>query len=292
MDIKAYIKGKRDTLGDSSITTYASILKNLYQKVYGTGDVDLTKFEDPKKTLKFLENMPPNRRKTILSALVIITDNKEYRNQMLEDVRNYNAEISKQQKTENQEANWVEGGELKSLYADLKQTADLLYKKKTLTGADLQQIQSFIILSVLGGFFIPPRRSKDFCDFKIKNIDTAKDNFMEKNKFVFNSYKTQKYYGRQEIEIPVMLKNIIRKWIAVNPTDYLLFDTNGNPLTSVKLNQRLNKMFGKKASVNALRHTFLTDKYEEHSKVSKALANDMSEMGSSGNMAKTYIKED
>ena len=292
MDIKAYIKGKRDTLGESSITTYASILKNLYQKVYGTGDVDLTKFEDPKKTLKFLENMPPNRRKTILSALVIITDNKEYRNQMLEDVRNYNAEISKQQKTETQEANWVEGGELKSLYADLKQTADLLYKKKTLTGSDLQQIQSFIILSVLGGFFIPPRRSKDFCDFKIKNIDTAKDNFMDKNKFVFNSYKTQKYYGRQEVDIPIMLKNIIRKWSMVNPTDYLLFDTNGNPLTSVKLNQRLNKLFGKKCSTNSLRHTFLSDKYEEHSKVSKELANDMTEMGSSANMSKTYIKTD
>ena len=292
MDVKEYIKQKRDTLGDSSITTYASILRNLYKKVYGDGDIDLKKFEKPKETLKFLEDMPPNRRKTVLSALVIITDNKEYRDKMLEDVRNYNADINKQQKSETQEENWVQGGELKSLYADIKQNADLLYKKKNLTMEDMQNIQSYIILSVLGGFFIPPRRSKDYCDFKIKNVDQTKDNYMDKNAFFFNSYKTQKYYGKQSLDIPVPLKNIIRKWITINPTDYLLFDSNGNQLTSVKLNQRLNKLFGKKASVNALRHTYLTDKYEEHMKVSKKLANEMTDMGSSGNMAKTYIKED
>jgi hypothetical protein len=161
-----------------------------------------------------------------------------------------------------------------------------------MTMDDLQQIQSFIILSLLGGFFIPPRRSKDFCDFKIKNVDTAKDNYMDKNKLFFNSYKTQKYYGRQDLDIPVPLKNIIRKWITINPTEYLLFDSNGNPLTAVKLNQRLNKLFGKKASVNALRHTYLTDKYEEHSKTSKKLANEMEDMGSSAKMASTYIKTD
>jgi hypothetical protein len=292
MDVKEYIKQKRDTLGNSSITTYASILRNLYKKVYGDGDIDLKKFEKPKETLKFLEDMPPNRRKTVLSALVIITDNKEYRDKMLEDVRNYNADINKQQKSESQEENWVQGGELKSLYADIKQNADLLYKKKNLTMEDMQNIQSYIILSVLGGFFIPPRRSKDYCDFKIKNVDQTKDNYMDKNAFFFNSYKTQKYYGKQSLDIPVPLKNIIRKWITINPTDYLLFDSNGNQLTSVKLNQRLNKLFGKKASVNALRHTYLTDKYEEHMKVSKKLANEMTDMGSSGNMAKTYIKED
>jgi len=57
-------------------------------------------------------------------------------------------------------------------------------------------------------------------------------------------------------------------------------------LTSVKLNQRLNKIFGgKKISVNALRHTFLTEKYQD-------LPDDLQEMGSSVSMATTYIKKD
>ena len=94
------------------------------------------------------------------------------------------------------------------------------------------------------------------------------------------------------VQIPTALKNIITKWIKVNPTDYLLFDTNMNPLTSVKLNQRLNKLFdGKKVGVNALRHTYLTDKYADTMEQKKKIDKDMSEMGSSANMLTTYVKE-
>jgi hypothetical protein len=52
----------------------------------------------------------------------------------------------------------------------------------------------------------------------------------------------------------------------------------------------MNKIFGKKISVNAMRHSFLTDKYSKTSEESKKLAADMSAMGSSKNMADTYIK--
>ena len=92
------------------------------------------------------------------------------------------------------------------------------------------------------------------------------------------------------VDIPTQLKNILLKWIKINPTDYLLFDVNMNPLSSVKLNQRLNKIFDKKVGVNQLRHTFLTDKYKKTSEESKELANDMETMGSSKAMADTYIK--
>jgi hypothetical protein len=89
------------------------------------------------------------------------------------------------------------------------------------------------------------------------------------------------------------LKNTLTKWIKINPTDYLLFDTNMNPLTSVKLNQRLNRLFdGKKVGVNQLRHTYLTDKYGDTLIKNKEIANTMSDMGSSANMLKTYVKED
>ena len=80
--------------------------------------------------------------------------------------------------------------------------------------------------------------------------------------------------------------------MKVNPTDYLLFDTNMNPLTSVKLNQRLNKLFeGKKVGVNSLRHTYLSDKYGSTIQTTKDLATDLTNMGSSMSQAQTYIKE-
>lgn len=289
--IKDYISKKRESLSKSSLTTYGSILKNLYEKVFSDKEYDLTKFSDSKKVLDFLKDIPPNRRKTILSALVIITDKKEYRDVMAEDVRDYNKEISKQEKTETQEDAWVTGTDIKTLYDELKKNADLLYKKKNLTQSDLQEIQNFIILSVLSGIHIPVRRSKDYCDFKIKNI-SDKDNFLEKNKLIYNSYKTARTYGRQELPCPLALKTILTKWSKINPTEYLLFDTNLNPLTSVKLNQRLNKLFGKNTGTNALRHTYLTEKFGDTIAKKKEIDNVMTDMGSSASQLTTYVKND
>lgn len=291
-DIKDYIAKKRSNLGKSSIATYASILKNLHKKVFQNDKIDLDDFKkqiDP--VLDYLKDIPPNRRKTILSALVVITDEKKYRDLMLDDVRDYNKEIDTQTKTETQKENWIKGGDIAVVYDELRRDAEAIYKKKNYTPNDLQQIQQYIILSLLGGIYCPPRRSKDFCDFKIKNINKSQDNFLDKNKMYFNSYKTAKTYGQQTLDIPKELKSILTKWIKINPTDYLLFDTNLGKLSSVKLNQRLNKIFGgKKISTNQMRHTYLTDKFAKTSEENKQLAKTMEQMGSSQNMSTNYIK--
>ena len=294
-NLKEFIKDKRPSLSASSITTYNSILTNLYKKVFGKddGEMDTKKFDDTAKILAHLKELPANKRKTVLSALVIITDDKKYRELMLDDIKEYTHEIGKQEKSESQKASWVEGNEIKSLWETLKKNADLIYKKKNLTQGDLQEIQSFIIISLLGGVFVPPRRSKDLCDWKIKNIDKSKDNYLDKSSIHYNSYKTAKCYGEQVVQIPTALKSILTKWIKINPTDYLLFDTNMNPLTSVKLNQRLNRLFGgRKVGINGMRHSYLTDKYADTMEQKKKIDKDMAEMGSSANMLTTYVKND
>jgi len=288
--IKDFISEKRPTLSKSSVNTYASILKNLYKKVFDDTEYNLNKFEKTSPVLEYLKDMPPNKRKTILSALVVITNEKPYRDLMMDDVRDYNKTVETQTKTDTQKENWITGDGIQEIYSELKTNADALYKKKSLTPSDLQQIQNYIIMSLLGGIYVPPRRSKDFVDFKIKGVDKSKDNFLDKNRLVFNSYKTAKTYGQQTLDIPKELKSILTKWIKVNPTEYLLFDQNMNQLSSVKLNQRMNKIFGKKISVNQMRHTYLSDKYAKTSEESKKLAADMTAMGSSKNMADTYIK--
>jgi integrase len=290
--VKEYVKSKKPTLSKSSITTYSSILKNLYIRVFGEGAIDMEKFNQVDKVLEHLKNIPPNKRKTILSSLVIITDKKAYRDLMLEDVRDYNKEIHKQEKTEEQKASWVDSNQVKDILVELRNNADLLYKKKNLNVGDLQDIQSYIIMCLLGGVYIPPRRSKDYVDFKTKSINKESDNFLDKNKMYFNSYKTAKTYGQQIVEIPVQLKNILTKWIKVNPTENLLFDSNMNKLSSVKLNQRLNKIFGeKKVGVNQLRHTYLTDKYAHTIAQKDDIKETMGEMGSSVGMLDTYVKK-
>jgi len=293
-DLKKEIQEKRPALSQSSIVTYNSILRNLHRKVFGEGDIKIENFKETEKILDHLKELTPNKRKTILSALVIITDSKKYRDLMLDDIKNYNQEIGKQEKTETQRENWVEIPQIQELWDSLGKQANTLYKKKTgLTGSDFQQIQHFIILSLLGGVLISPRRSKDYCDFKIRNVDKSKDNYLEKGVMKFNSYKTAKCYGTQSVSIPKPLQSILNKWIKVNPTDWLLFDSNQNPLTAVKLNQRLNKLFdGKKISVNALRHSYLTTKFGDTIEKNKAIDQTMADMGSSRAMFTTYVKED
>ena len=290
--IKNKIVEVRPHLSKQSISTYTSILKNLYSKVFKSDEVDISKFNETKKILDFLKTLEPNKRKTILSALVILTDKKEYRTQMLEDIQQYNEDQHKQEKSEKQNESWVEGEEIKKLIDAIGKEVKLIYKKENPSISDLQTVQNYIILCLLGGVYIPPRRSKDYVDFKIKNIDKSKDNYMNKNKLIFNSYKTSKTYGQQEIEIPIELQKILKKWIKINPTDYLLFDSNKNQLSNVKLNQRLNKLFGdKKVGVNQLRHTFLSDKYQESIKTNNEMADDLNKMGSSMIQEKIYIKK-
>jgi hypothetical protein len=164
-DLKSFIHSKRPSLSESSLTTYNSILINLYKRVFGDGDIDTAKFSETEKILKFLRDLPPNRRKTILSSLVVICpEHKEYREIMMADIKKYSNEIAKQEKTPTQRENWVDAPEIKDVLATYKKHADLLYKKHSLTETDLQEIQKYVLLCLLSGVYIPVRRSKDFCD--------------------------------------------------------------------------------------------------------------------------------
>lgn len=294
MSIKDTIKEKKPDISDSSITTYDSILRNVYKSVFGHGEIDLSNFDDSTKILDYLKDKPSNKRKTILSALVLIaTDKKPYRDLMLSDISDYNKDIKKQDKTPSQEENWISRTNIESILNELQENANLIYKKRKLSMNDLQNIQSYIIMCLLSGFYIPPRRSKDYTHFIIiKDYDKEKDNFLDKNKLIFNNYKTASTYGRQEVLIPIVLKNILNRWIKINPTPYLLFSSKKKQLSSIQLNQRLNKLFGnKKISVNMLRHIYLTSKYEDTIKQNEEIANDMSMMGSSPQQIINYVKK-
>jgi len=210
---------------------------------------------------------------------------------MLEDIKDYRIETAKQVKTKSQEDNWVEDKELDDIFFENMMEYKYLLKKKIHTASELQKMQNFIILCLLSGKFIPPRRLKDFVDFKINDIDTEDDNFLLGRKFIFNSYKTAKTYGRQEVEVPSKLYTILKQWIKINPTDFLLFDSKGEQLTNVKLNQRLNKIFKKEVSVNILRHMYLSGKYGDLIETKKKLNQDFKDMGSSMGQEQVYIKK-
>jgi integrase len=293
--IEEILKKNRPNLSPKSIKAYTSTLKNIYQKVYPDDNkIVYKKYENYDDFIKVLKDVPNNKRKSILSALVVFCGEdkcKRYRDLMIDDAKDYNEEQQKQEKNKTQEDNWITFEEIEKIFKQYFIAFKHLIKKDNLTDSDYQIIQNFIIISLLSGLYIAPRRALDFTDFKIKNINKEIDNFLEKNKFIFNSYKTAKFYGRQEVEIPTELKKIISKWIKINPTEYLLFDVNKEKLSNVKLNQRLNKIFGKKISVNMLRHIYLSSKYSNMIKQNNELKNDLKDMGTSMIQAPVYIKK-
>lgn len=290
--IKDTLRSKRPNLSDSSVRTYASTLKNLYLKVYPDDEqISMSKYDSTDAFLDYLRQIPPNQSKTALSALFVLTEHPEYRKMMMNKLEEYGKEIKKQEKTPKQQKNWATQDIVDELLTKHRKIALKAYRKPTLDKKDFQDIQDYILLVLYSGKYIPVRRSVDYHAFKIRDIDTSQDNYLQKGKMIFQQYKTAKTYGKQELVMPRPLQTILKKWIEVNPTNYLLFNTQLQPLTSVTITQRLNKIFGKPISVNALRHLYLTNKFGHTIQINEDLEQAMRDMGSSMNMSTTYIKK-
>lgn len=294
MDFTEALKEKRPHLSVNSLKTYNSCLRTIYKNCFPSDkEAEASKFStEHKKVNEYVNSKPFNVRKTILASLVCIApDVKDYKENMLSDIKEYKEEIDKQEESETQKENNISHDEIRTVMGELKRQADAIYKRKYINNDDLQKLQDYILVCLLGGFYIVPRRALDYTEMKIRNVG-ADDNKIEKAKLIFHKFKTAKFYGKQEIDMPIQLKNILTKYISVIPeqTEYLLFNVNGAKLNSVSLNQRLNKIFNGKISINALRHAYLTDKYASTMKEQKKMDEELAEMGSSSAQAKTYVK--
>jgi len=291
----------RPNLSNKSVQTYTSILWNMYKKIYDDGDVDFNNFLNETLFLKYLENYEPQRRKTYLTALTIITGSKHYRDMMINDAKECDSELLKNKKTKKQEDNWLTSEELNDKIEKYKIIAEELFTKQPteLTNKEFQNIQNYIILCLTTGKYFPPRRSMDWTEFKIKNFELESDNYMIKNKncykLYFNIYKTKKVYGTQTLIICDELKNILDKWYNIIETkypdcDYLLTDRSQNKLDSSKLNQRFEAIFKKKSSVNILRHAYVSSKYDNIPDLEE-LKNDSEAMGHNLGTHLVYYKK-
>jgi DNA primase catalytic subunit len=283
--IKDLFKNKRPNLSENSLTTYYSLLKNLHNNIFESKIINMDNLKNSELILKYLDKKSQNTRNTILAALFVLTEIPEYGDEMTKQIIKIKAETEKQEQNDKQKENSITPLELDDIYKKLEKNTKMLYKLNNTEY--LQDIQNFIIVSLY--YLIPPRRLIDYTEFKIKSIGEG-DNYMDGSKFVFNNYKTAKTYGQQIVKIPTILKNIIKKWIEINPTDYLLFDNKMNKLNSTTLIYKLNKIFGKKISVNALRHSYLSSKYNLTIKINKEIKKDMTDMGTSMMQSKTYIQ--
>jgi len=283
------LKEKRPNLHQKSVKTYVSLLKNIMKNMNYENIEELN--INPEKVIEFLKEKYDNLNgiKTRLSALFVITNNKAYHSDMMTNIEKYNTETNKQEKNEKQKENWMTAQEIENIYDNMETSIKSLWKKKNLSTKELMKIQDFVILSLFT--LIPPRRAMDFVEFKINNINTNKDNFIKGNSLVFNTYKTSSQKGQQTIKIPKELKSLLTKYIKLisDKSDYLLFNNKIQQLSIPNFTLRLNKIFGKKVSVNMLRHIYLSEKHADNLAEMK---DDFAKMGSSLNQSNTYIKND
>jgi hypothetical protein len=279
------------------VKTYVSIISNLAKKMGGEPTVDYFR-NNQKEVLDFLKDVDSSKRKTLLSALVVLTSGTKgagskvtdiYREQMMTDIDKYKQSLDDQTISAREKDSWISQDQVKTIYNNLYRDAYHLLRKPELTSQEMKRLMDLVILSVY--YLIPPRRALDYISFKVRDINKDSDNYMSGLKFYFNKYKTAKNYGQQIVPIPQKLFNLIKKWSTKHSNDYLLFDDRGNPLTQSKLNSRLHAIFGGKAiSVNMLRKIFLTDKYQNVPELRK-MAELAEEMGHSVDTAlEQYVK--
>jgi hypothetical protein len=288
------VKKNRPHLSAGSIKTYKSILKNIYDKCFDDKEYDMKNFDNDKCILESLKDVPYNKRKTVLAALSVLTDNKNYNKIMMEDIHSYKENEMKQEKSPQQKEGMISVEEIKEIYDQLEHNAKQVLKKNNLSFNDINSVMQWVIVALTAGLFQAPRRSIDFGNMKFRSFDAEKDNYVDvkNSKFVFQNYKTQKTYGRQETEITKPVKAILNKWFKVIPDgcDYILFDNKFKPLTSPQMTHRLNEIFGKKISTSMLRHIYLTDKFKGIDLTE--LQKTASEMGNSPMQALMYVKKD
>jgi integrase len=199
----------------------------------------------------------------------------------------------KQEKTEKQEANWIEYPEVKKIVDEYAAKAmPLLKSKEPLTPVEKTTVQNYIILCLTTGVFIPPRRSEDWTDMKtvtVRGKQVPEFNYIQSKQFHFVNYKTSGKYGVQSIPIPPALYKILQQWKKVNGSDWLLSREDGTQMQNYTLTKTLNSIFGKKVSTSMLRHIFLSSELGDVPALQKL--NDLStKMGHSINTQLSYIK--
>jgi integrase len=254
-NISDKLRANREKISDSSIKTYSSMLCSINKKLQGEKELEFFS-KEKERIIQYIKDSITSfqTQKTLLSALYILTDLKEYKDFMLEICKKVNDTYKEQKMNDKQKEHRISFETVKD------KVNSLLSMLKT--NPSLNSYELFLIAAFSSGVYAPPRRS-EFAFVKIKNFDKQKDNSLEKNKIVFNSYKTAKKYGSQIYDLPSPLIPIVKKYLKLNKTDYLFPKRNSDAcMTNVDYNRTLQKIFGKTISVDNLRSIYLSEKYK------------------------------
>ena len=204
--------------------------------------------------------------------------------------------------TDEQKKNWVSWDEILETFKKLEEEVNKFKNSKIISDKNYALLLGYSILACY--IFNSPRRNKDYQNMNIvkKNSDKLNKDInyyiYDENKFIFNKYKTEKTYGRQEIPVSDELKKVLDVYLKFHPilkgkikslTNTPLFVyQDGTELSSINsITRILNKVLGnKKMGSSALRHIFLSNKYKD---INNAMKEDAQLMAHSTPQQQQYI---
>lgn len=155
------------------------------------------------------------------------------------------------------------------MYEELKNVYCKLSKDATVMTRSMTSHMRFILLTML--LSIKPKRADLGTVYvavdKAVPEEKKRGNYIEiqgkTGKLYLNRYKTAKTYGTLEETLPVTTVNIIRKSLTVEPREYLLVNTKGEPYTNKDYSKFFTRMcehhFGKGMCATIWRSVFVSE---------------------------------
>jgi len=235
---------------------------------------------------KGAENTQKNFYSAILSCTQDYKTKKTYRKAIDYYERKFKttsdtikAELQTHKKSETQEANWITWPEVIKVRDALEEKVSKIDVSGSVIEEDYNTILSNVILALYT--YIQPRRNKDFMYMKLAYFSNVLDlpktnNYydIQKQRLVFNEYKTDNKYGQQIIDISgntglitaldIYLK-VHRTKIPQEANNYmfvLLLKFGGEEFKQdYDITRNLNKTFGKNVAATMLRHIYITHEH-------------------------------
>lgn len=274
------LKEKRSNISDSSCKTYTSLLVSVYNNLDGKNGLEF--FKSHSKIIPYVKSLEKAQtRKTTLSSLYVLTALDNYKESMMEDIKEVNDFYKKQKNDPERQSRVKTFEEVVAIHNAIKGK----FKSKPINDNLVDLLVSYLFSGALENA-LPPRRLLDYSEMKLKNYNSEKDNYIEKGKMYFNNYKTKEAYGTQIIPIPKELNALINKWKKINDNDYLLVSEDGKKFTSSGLGKKIGRLF-EGNSVDMLRSIFLSHYYRDMPKLTE-MEDIANKMGNSINAHLNY----
>ena len=255
---------------------------------------------------KYKENTKRGYLISIVSALSLDKKRQklydEYYKLMMAKNKELKSVESLNEKTPQQEANWITWDEVKTAMSALEDKIKSFTGNKEINEHQYNTLLQTVVLALY--VLLPPRRNEyqKMCIVKTDSGLPIDTNYLttDTQQFVFNTFKTAKKEGQIKEDIPPELMRVIQVYMKFHPLlkgkkvlkttciPFLVY-YNGSPLTQVNAITRiLNKTFGKKVGSSMLRAIYLTSKYGD---IRKEMLEDSKAMSHSVQTQQTnYVK--